>query len=166
MGLQTFAESTGDGTQLMTTLAKLISERAVKSMFVTAVYARFVRETMEMKYTNCGHCFPMIYGEERGDILCLSSLGRPLGVSFGLKPVEQTVKLMSGDRILLYTDGIVETLNDFEEEFGEERLGTYLRENYDKSKKEFSDGLFDALRDFSGKDEKIDDITLAIIDVL
>lgn len=166
MGFQTFAETSANGSELMMSLDRLISERAVKSMFVTAVYARFLRDTMEMKYTNCGHCFPMIYGASRGDIVELASIGRPLGASFGLEPVEQTVKLQSGDRILLYTDGIVETLNENEEEYGEERLKGFLRDNYRKTTREFSDRLFDSLRVFSGKDERIDDISLTIVDVL
>lgn len=166
MGFEYFSGMAQNGSVLMMNLDRLISERAVKSMFVTALYTNIDACTMTMTYTNCGHCYPILYGENRGGVMELASVGRPLGVSFGVYPAEQEIKLEHKDRILLYTDGIVETLNDEDEEYSEERLKDFLYRNYRLPSREFSDNLFDSLRDFSGRDDTMDDISLTIVDVL
>jgi sigma-B regulation protein RsbU (phosphoserine phosphatase) len=166
MGFQYYSEAFLNSSDLLMSLDKLISERAVKSMFVTALYAQIDSRKMTMSYANSGHCFPIIYGDGRHDVIELSSVGRPLGLSFGLVPEELSVKLQSGDRILIYTDGIIETLNDSDEEYGEDRLMDFLRSNYDLPTDEFSQRLFESLKEFSSTSERIDDITLTIVDVL
>lgn len=165
MGFQYFAENSANGRDLMINLDRLIAERTVKSMFVTALYAKFDVRSMSVRFTNCGHCFPLVYGANRPSVVVPASVGRPLGASFGLEPVEKEVQLCHGDRILLYTDGIVETMNESDEEFGDDRLQTFLRENYLLPSGEFARKLFESLRRFAGTDDKIDDISLAVVDV-
>ncbi len=165
MGFQYYSGNSMKGSDLMQYLNRLIADRAVKSMFVTALFVWFDPASRSMKVTNCGHCAPLVFGPQRGEVLSTSVKGRPLGVSFGLVPKEQTIQLKSRDRILLYTDGIVESLNEKDEEFGEERLIDFLRSNYNSTPDVFSGNLFDSLTLFSGKEERLDDMSLIIVDL-
>ncbi len=166
MGFQSLAREFDNGPALMSRLDELITQRAVKSMFVTAVYARIDTRTMEMRLTNCGHCSPLVYGPSRTEVLEAPSASRPLGLSFGMSPSEQLIPLLKGDRILLYTDGILETMDAVDQEYGTDRLCSFLIGNHRQSSDDFAQGLMESLRDFSGTDEKIDDISLTIVDVL
>lgn len=166
MGFQQAVAVTTAGPELMSRLDDLITERAVKSMFVTAVYADFELEKKRFHVTNCGHCPPLIYNTSRGYALEAGVTGRPLGLSFGKKPRVSSVDLLKGDRVLLYTDGIVETLDPQDKEYGTERLVEFLRVHYHKKAPEFAALLFESLREFARSDETIDDISLVIVDVL
>jgi sigma-B regulation protein RsbU (phosphoserine phosphatase) len=77
--------------------------------------------------------------------------------------------LAPGDRILMYTDGIVEAFNRQDEEFGEERLKSLLRTGTELSAEEIADRLLLKTRIWAGigeGDTLEDDFTLIVIDVL
>ncbi|MCP5105539.1 MAG: serine/threonine-protein phosphatase [bacterium] len=66
-----------------------------------------------------------------------------------------------GDLLLLYTDGLVEARNPQDEEFGKERLETYVKEHVHQPADTFLSGLRQAAKDFAG--EFHDDVTLVVI---
>jgi len=72
----------------------------------------------------------------------------------------------SGDRVVLYTDGIVEARNSSEEMFGVERLKQFLETKHTLGSDEFSDALLDELSLWSGQPRgqgQEDDITILVI---
>jgi serine phosphatase RsbU (regulator of sigma subunit) len=100
---------------------RVIAEQFTGSRFATAVLARLDLETGLLHWVNAGHPEPLIV-RDHGLVYppsCPSAL--PLGLQRG--PAQEcTVQLRSGDRLLLYTDGIVEARSPDGEFFGEERL--------------------------------------------
>lgn len=165
MGFQEYAARAEDGPTLMAQLDALIAERAVKSMFVTAVYAGFSAGRQEMSLTNCGHCAPLVFGPSRHTVLEAGTASRPLGLSFGLSPHDETVRLLPGDRILLFTDGIIEMLDQKDQEYGTTRLQAYLQDHLADEPGLFMEGLMRELQEFSAGGERIDDISLTVVDV-
>ena len=74
---------------------------------------------------------------------------------------------LPGDRILLYTDAIIETRNRTDELFGEERFHRLIEEKQDLSAADFSDFLLSHLTAWSQQDNGFeDDLTLIVIDIL
>ena len=73
--------------------------------FVTLVLAQF-REGGELQLVNCGHPPPMCYSHGQASLLAAAPPATPIG----LDPVVtvQTFQLDPGDRVLLYTDGLLE----------------------------------------------------------
>ena len=67
--------------------------------------------------------------------------------------------------IILFTDGITETFNQSEEEYGEERLKELLKNDYDNAK-ELLDDIVNETISFRGKTPQFDDITLLVARLL
>jgi serine phosphatase RsbU (regulator of sigma subunit) len=104
---------------------RVIAEQFPGSRFATAVLARLDLGSGELRWVNAGHPAPLIVRDHALAYppTCPSSL--PLGLQ--QRPaVECTVQLRPGDRVLLYTDGIVEARSPDGEFFGEERLADFV----------------------------------------
>ena len=76
---------------------------------------------MVMKYCNAGHFPPFIYRRETDEFIALEASGKPLGWLKTVDLEEKQITLKSGDRIILYTDGLTEGANYEREEFGSDR---------------------------------------------
>jgi serine phosphatase RsbU (regulator of sigma subunit) len=103
----------------------MIADNFRESRFATGVLARLNLSTGELRWVNAGHPAPLVIRD--GGLVplpdCRSSL--PLGVqSRGVE--ECRVQLRPGDRVLLYTDGIVEARSPAGEFFGEARLADFV----------------------------------------
>ena len=77
------------------------------------------------------------------------------------------IQVASGDRCLLYTDGVFEAKNAAQEEFGKSRCKKFLKTHRDVSAAQFVSVLLDSVADFSGHGSarlQEDDITLLVLD--
>ncbi|HTP43380.1 MAG TPA: PP2C family protein-serine/threonine phosphatase [Candidatus Acidoferrum sp.] len=93
--------------------------------FTTAFIAEIDPATREMRYVNAGHNDPVLR-RASGGIERLSTGGPPFGVPlFGPEQVPYQsgrVQLHPGDLLFIFTDGVVEAVNEPGEEYGEKRL--------------------------------------------
>ena len=93
--------------------------------FTTAFLAEINLETREMCYVNCGHNSPILR-RASGEIERLSTGGLPLGTPLFTEteipyPSGRT-QLHPGDLLFIFTDGVIEAVNETGEEYGEARL--------------------------------------------
>lgn len=95
------------------------------SQFATAALARLDKHTGLLQWVNCGHPEPLVVRD--GALIHLPSCppARPLGLQEG-PPQLCSAHLRRGDRVVLYTDGIVEARSPAGEFFGEERLADLI----------------------------------------
>jgi phosphoserine phosphatase RsbU/P len=89
--------------------------------FVTFFYAVYDTATRELTFANAGHNPPIVVSAD-GAVRRLATGGMVLGVFEGITVEQECVRLQSGDRLVLFTDGIVEAENAADEEFGDGRL--------------------------------------------
>jgi len=120
--------------------------------FITFFYGLLDAQRKKLTYANAGHNAPMLVRRD-GAQLRLKEGGAVLGIFPEWQYEQGEVELRSGDRLLLYTDGMTEARNLDGEEFGEERLlevltthrrlnATRLQERIMTAVTEFSHGHF------------------------
>jgi phosphoserine phosphatase RsbU/P len=141
--------------------------------FVTAAYVFVDLENLVLRYAGAGH--PPLLLASRGDGHARKTGSREVeanGLMLGLFP-EATyssleMQIDPGDRIVLYTDGILESMNTAREEFGKSRLKNFLDASV-SSASHLADTLLIELRRWSSTDlgrAQDDDITLLVLDFL
>lgn len=123
--------------------------------FVTLVYA-VLADDGEIVFANAGHPPPCLAGRGRVDPLH-SDEGLPLGIRRGAFS-ERTVRLASGERLVLYSDGVTEAMDQGMEQYGEARLLRHLRTPTAGART-----LLDDVRRFTGSHPVSDDITVLAI---
>lgn len=79
---------------------------------------------------------------------------------------QQTLQLQPGDIMVAYTDGVTEAQNDFEEEFGEDRLRDLIISSLELSAAEITEKITDEVREWCGARARQDDVTLVVMKVL
>jgi len=82
--------------------------------------------------------------------------------TFDYSQTSESIK--SGDRIVFYTDGITEAMNQEREEFGDERFMKILQEGTSMDVSELHDRLVSEVKSFSGTELR-DDVTLIITEI-
>ncbi len=146
--------------EVLTYMNRILCKFADPS-FVTALYAVFDADHRTLRFASAGHPPPMIYrqGENRSLALDCETV-HPMGIyPYEHIPVAET-KLESGDRLLLYTDGIPERFNTVGEVYGEERLLQRLAENHSDNSRRILDKIVVDVDQFAGSRPPDDDQAL------
>ena len=94
------------------------------SMFVTCLYAIIDTHSGEIIFSNAGHNLPCLF--KFGEVQELKARGMPLGLMPGMVYEEGNLTIAPGDRVLFYSDGLVEAHNPRDEMFGVPRLREFL----------------------------------------
>jgi sigma-B regulation protein RsbU (phosphoserine phosphatase) len=131
-----------------------------QSQFVPAAYVHLDAVAAEMRYAAAAH--PPMLLLRNGVVHEVAENGLMLG-AFHTATYEMVVHaLRPGDRLLLYTDGIMEAANDKAEEFGRERLCALLRNAATLSHDAIADLILTTVQRWSAAQE--DDLTLLVCD--
>jgi sigma-B regulation protein RsbU (phosphoserine phosphatase) len=130
--------------------------------FITFFYAQITRD--RLVYCNAGHNPPITVGAVYDRARRLSTGGGVLGVFTDWRYEEEEIPLTSGDRLLLYTDGITESHNSDGEEFGENHLADLMQQLKDKSAAALTEAVIRAANDFSNGHFD-DDLTVVALSV-
>ena len=92
-------------------------------------------------------------------------VGLERGTIFDKTLVEEEIKLSSGKIFAFYSDGITEAINENEDFFGEDKLAGLLRGKTNLCPTEIMDDIWDSLKQFRGKAEQNDDMTMVLVKV-
>lgn len=148
---------------LCTRLNALLCRNMASDRFVTLFYAHLDGPARRLRYVSAGHNPPFVLHAD-GSHERLREGGGVLGVFASQTFRSGMAQLQSGDRIVLFTDGVTEARNSNEEEFGEERLLTVLQENHRRSAAEIQKEILLAVSAFS-RGIWQDDATLLVVGV-
>jgi phosphoserine phosphatase RsbU/P len=135
--------------------------------FVTAAYVYVDLEKNIMKYGGAGHTPLLMWSKSTGSSSQLLENGLVMGQFEEAAYDSLQVPIEPGDRFFLYTDGILETTNPAEEEFGTERFMKFMETNNKLPAGPFADALLLELARWleqpPGEGHK-DDISLLAVD--
>lgn len=148
--------------EVVARLNNLIAETTAEGYFATFFFGIFNKNTHKLTYTNAGHNPPIILTKS-GKVRRLEVGGPVLGFLKDCEYKQENVQLLSGDYLIIYTDGVTEVTNSKGDEYGDDRLIDLLRENYGKNAYELRELLMNDLRKFNSSKEFSDDVTFGII---
>ncbi|MDD5504633.1 MAG: SpoIIE family protein phosphatase [Candidatus Omnitrophica bacterium] len=141
-------------------------ELSRSTMFETLFYAVLDTRRMTFSYANAGHNPPIVLTAPLLEASLLKAQAMPIGIRPGIVIGTETRSVCRQDMIVLYTDGVTETRNLKDEEYGTIRLMKILRDNASMASSEIIDKIKEDLKTFSQGKQQHDDMTLIVIKIL
>jgi PAS domain S-box-containing protein len=148
-----------------TTLNRLYAAGPEMGKFFTILYGILDLRSRRFRYVTAGHPPPVRITATSAEI-CPLARGLPIGVVPDFKFGERSIQLHPGDRLLLYTDGAFEAIDENDQEMGERRMLEGLVELHPLPA---SESLAEAIRRIESwcpGEQLQDDVTLLSVDVL
>ena len=146
--------------QLLRSVNQLFYEHTTAGAYATLFFAEYDDRERRLRYANCGHLSGLLLRSD-GTLERLGTTGPVVGLFEQWDCEIEERELDPGDRLVLYTDGVTESFNEAEEEFGEARLTEALREGPESPPQATIAAIVDGVRRFSPR-EQHDDITLIV----
>lgn len=138
----------------------------LQGQFVTAGYLFLDPRRGALAYAGAGHPPLLAWRARESRVESIEENGLMLGIFPESTYKSMSAVLESGDRFVLYTDGILEAPSPSGEEFGMERFKGFLEQNSGRRAEELCDVLIQRVAAWSGTSarEQHDDLTLIVID--
>ena len=134
-------------------------------MFVTFFLGLVNLKTGHLTFCNAGHNPPVIGGgDHRGDFLEMES-NAPIGLWPGLQFVGEEIDSITNRPLFLYTDGLNEAENNELEQFGNDRMLTFLRNSDFNDSRDVIERLAAEVERHRAGNDPNDDLTMLCIKV-
>jgi phosphoserine phosphatase RsbU/P len=159
--VRAFATEAAQPSELCQQVNRILCGNIAEGRFISFFYGRLDTCLGLFTYANAGHYLPVVV-HENGSIDRLSHGGPVLGVFSDAVYEQGQVPVVSGDRLVLFTDGVTEARNAADEEFGEERLLASIIEHRACSAPALEARLSAAVAAFAN-DTFLDDATLIVV---
>ncbi len=136
----------------------ILCTRTHRGMFATATYLLIDLQNKILKAANSGH-HPLLLKNNDGKVAeRVKAGGVPLGILPNVKYPQEEIPLKQGDRVFLYTDGVIEPTNAKDEPFGLDRLTNFLSQS-NEAPEIMLTHLEQTIKNFTGNVPKFDDMT-------
>ncbi len=143
-------------------------KKDVKSgMFVALLYAVLNSQDQILTLCSAGQTQPVLMSAKTGEATLVETRGDtfPLGILDEANYEETQLQLFSGDKVVFYTDGIVEAMNEQEEIFGFDRLEEVVQAAGSMSADSLLKEILDKVNQFVGDSAQHDDLTAIVVSV-
>jgi sigma-B regulation protein RsbU (phosphoserine phosphatase) len=134
-------------------------------LYFTKAYGILDLETNLLRYVSAGHP-PMILVPRNGQPQFLPGDGFAIGMIEDIDYDEHTVQLQPGDRIVYYSDGVPEAMNQRLEQFSNNRLLSVLAAGAESPLSECVEGLFEAVRNWCLPLGPKDDVSILACEIV
>ena len=133
--------------------------------FATLSFMTFDETTGEVIYSNAAHHPLLIFRAKTATLENVDTEGLPIGIERTAKFGQKRFKLEKGDIAILYTDGIIEAMNQAGEQYTYEKFAQVVQENSALSTHELIEKIKSDLKAFVGPAPQHDDQTLLLMKV-
>lgn len=144
---------------------RILSRTLHRKNFVSALYGKINFITSEFEFARAGHCPALLIRD--GEIIKYQPKGLALGLdyteSFSENLDDLKIKLQKNDTLIFYTDGITESKNQNNEDFGDNRFVETIKRNLDKNIEQLAREIISEVSIFANNSTQYDDITLLIL---
>jgi serine phosphatase RsbU (regulator of sigma subunit) len=128
--------------------------------YATVFFGVYDDANRKLLYVNCGHNPPLLL-RASGEVKRLNATATVLGLFEPWECSVAEIQMFPGDILAIYTDGVTEAANHNEEEFGEERLISLLRQSQGFHSSESLHQILQSVQEFA-PGEQADDLTTII----
>jgi serine phosphatase RsbU (regulator of sigma subunit) len=133
-------------------------------LFATGYYALLDMKSSTVSLCKGGHMHPLIWRASEQKLRAVDLPGPGLGIMPKAKFDTVTIDLKRGDKMLFFTDGIIEQRNHEGEMFAQERLEDLYINFCKNEEEEIVEAIYNEFETFCGKSELQDDITLFLLE--
>jgi hypothetical protein len=148
---------------VLNVLNEVVMKTAPKRTMMTFFFGVLDPRAQTLRFSSAGHLDPYVYRVATGKIESLSSWGFPLGVRRREAFREHHVEFMPGDRLILYSDGLIEAVDDDGNPFGFDRFEQTILSCGHMAAEEIKKSLLVAVRKFTRNRPPEDDQTLVVV---
>lgn len=152
--------------EILTHINAPLYQKTDRRMFTALLFGILDIKQMRFTFTNAGQMSPLLLRD--GTITELNSDGPrlPVGITKQVKYTSESIPLKPGDRLLIYTDGINEAMNQNREQFGDFRLADAFSETAGfQSAKEGLESIQSRVHEFTGSEPQHDDLTMVYVKI-
>lgn len=162
--LRVYASQIDNPAKILEQTNKHIFYDSKKGMFVTCFLAIVDTKNKTITYSNAGHIPQYLVKKASMNEDYITEMyvgGKPLGFVESPSYKNKKISYEKSDTIVMFTDGVTETFNENNEEYGENKLKDILKNEYDSSSELLKD-IVDETIYFRADAPQFDDITLLI----
>ncbi|HUM01209.1 MAG TPA: PP2C family protein-serine/threonine phosphatase, partial [Thermoanaerobaculia bacterium] len=149
--------------RVLEVLNETVLRTAPKRILMTFFFGVLDLDRRNLTYSSAGHLDPYVFRAATGTLEELSAWGFPLGVRRRMPFALHETSFAPGDRLILYSDGLIEALDDDGEPFGFGRFETLLLKHGAEPSEEIRRALLDAVASFTRNRPPEDDQTLVVV---
>jgi sigma-B regulation protein RsbU (phosphoserine phosphatase) len=136
-------------------------------MFISMAYLVLDHQHDSVTLARAGHDSPLWYQGQSQTVTPVKSPGMVVGIDSGSVfdriTVDFAVPLERNDCLVLYTDGVTETLNSEDDEYGVDRMMQSVRASANDGAQAIVKRIIEDVREFTGSVPQNDDITVIAI---
>lgn len=144
--------------RLLQAVNRLFCENTASRAFATLLFVEYDDTSRRLRYANCGH-LPALVFRSNDAVETLDATSTVVGLFNNWECSVGENRLSAGDTLVFYTDGVTESFNDADEQFGEERLIEFVRGHRDLASPVLLRSLVDEVQHFSAAKQH-DDLTV------
>ncbi len=161
--LRTIIRKEKDPAKILSLANDLLYEESESGMFVTVFLGKYDSINKKLIFASAGHNHMLLIHEDNTYDL-LSAKGTPLGVLKSKEIVYETkeIPLKKNDLLVLYTDGVTESVNLENKEYGLERLINVIVKHKSSPLEIIVDQIYKDVLEFTKKEIPDDDFTIVL----
>jgi serine phosphatase RsbU (regulator of sigma subunit) len=141
-------------------------KKDIKSgMFVALLYAVHDVEDGSVSLCSAGQTQPLLLSAKTSEPTLVQTVGDtfPLGILDEANYEETELKMKPGDKVVYYTDGIVEAMNKNEDMYGFDRLNDVVKASAAENAEDLMNDIIKDVSDFTGAAPQHDDLTIIVV---
>ncbi len=154
-----------DAAKIVSQLNRAITLRINLDRFANLLYFNFNPENRTIDYAGAGHQHILIYRLETGTVERVQSNQPPLGINPNSLYSNRLLQMDSGDLLLAFTDGVVETMNPAGQQYSVKFMEELLKTNHQFTAEMILQALREDIEHFEEDAGNHDDQTLLILKI-
>ena len=158
-------------SRLLEDLNRILNQALGGQLGMTFFAASFDPSAGQLTYANAGHNFPLYMANTAAAQAeqKIASLNKAMGSPLGFEPVaiykDKTMQLHAGDRIIFYTDGLIECTSEEQKQWGKINLTKVLKTQLNANVQDMATAVFEKAFEHFGAVPLGDDVTLVVAEI-